>query len=395
VTTDVQISVDGHIVKTVTDLNLPPERWSDADFPEEKKDKNFVPRVAIDATLELSEAAVIKVEQTKPDALACDDAAMVVVPPPKSLAALLVTDGNYYLEKVMSVMNLEKPVTMSPTDYEEKKPQEYDVVVFDRYTPKFMPDSGNFIWFGAVPPNTKLKAIKEGNGYAVIKGAMVLDWNRDHPILRGTDLRKLYAEEALKLDMPPEAQTLVDGFKGPMVVLYREGRSVHLVVTFDVMPSTWPLQFSWPIFFRQALQFMALGTDMDVRESFQPGATPRISRTNIQKLDPGLKEFKLIGPDGKQTVKIPDAGEVALPALERTGLYTTEPPIPQFEKIAVNLLDGSESNLLPANDIPGGIMIGQGGTGKSRRELWWWIVACLALPLLMIEWWVYTRRVHL
>jgi hypothetical protein len=31
----------------------------------------------------------------------------------------------------------------------------------------------------------------------------------------------------------------------------------------------------------------------------------------------------------------------------------------------------------------------------ARLELWWWIVAVAAVPLLMIEWWVYTRRVHL
>ena len=36
-----------------------------------------------------------------------------------------------------------------------------------------------------------------------------------------------------------------------------------------------------------------------------------------------------------------------------------------------------------------------GGQNKSRLELWWWIVAVAALPLLLIEWWVYTRRVHL
>jgi len=33
-------------------------------------------------------------------------------------------------------------------------------------------------------------------------------------------------------------------------------------------------------------------------------------------------------------------------------------------------------------------------SGKSRLELWWWLAAA-ALPLLVIEWWVYTRRVHL
>ena len=30
--------------------------------------------------------------------------------------------------------------------------REYDVILFDRYEPKYMPASGNFIWFGAVAP---------------------------------------------------------------------------------------------------------------------------------------------------------------------------------------------------------------------------------------------------
>ena len=62
----------------------------------------------------------------------------------------------------------------------------------------------------------------------------------------------------------------------------------------------------------------------------------------------------------------------------------------------VNLLDYNESNLTPIEKAPGGVgETIQQGAGKSRLELWWWLVACAALPLLLIEWWVYTRRVHL
>jgi hypothetical protein len=60
------------------------------------------------------------------------------------------------------------------------------------------------------------------------------------------------------------------------------------------------------------------------------------------------------------------------------------------------LLDPNESNLMPIDNPPGGV--GEalaGGAKRSRLELWWWIVACAALPLLLIEWWVYTRRVHM
>ena len=47
--------------------------------------------------------------------------------------------------------------------------------------------------------------------------------------------------------------------------------------------------------------------------------------------------------------KFPPSGDFVLPALNHVGLYTTDPPVPQFEKIAVNLLDANESNLVPAD----------------------------------------------
>jgi hypothetical protein len=62
--------------------------------------------------------------------------------------------------------------------------------------------------------------------------------------------------------------------------------------------------------------------------------------------------------------------------------------------MAVNLLDPNESNLTPADQAPGGIGETHTATGKARVELWWWLAA-LAVPLLLIEWFVYTRRVHL
>ncbi len=96
-------------------------------------------------------------------------------------------------------------------------------------------------------------------------------------------------------------------------------------------------------------------------------------------------------------MKVPDAGDFALPPLNQVGVYTTEPPVPQFERIAVNLLDDNESNTLPATAPPGDakadvqIVKDQ----QSRREWWWYLVTFVGLPLLFVEWWVYTRRVHL
>jgi hypothetical protein len=81
--------------------------------------------------------------------------------------------------------------------------------------------------------------------------------------------------------------------------------------------------------------------------------------------------------------------------LDLVGLYRFDPIVAQHERIAVNLLDDVESNIEPLSAAPGDIgQIVRTDAGRSQLQLWWWILAIIGVPLLMVEWWVYTRRVH-
>jgi hypothetical protein len=224
----------------------------------------------------------------------------------------------------------------------------------------------------------------------------VLDWKRDHPILRGISMAKLALNQSLRLEVPLESEVLVDGLKGPLIALHREGKGTHMFIAFDVVDSTWPLSQTFPYFMYNTLQFLAVGSEMDVRQSFEPGSTPRIPAPNLRRGDAPLKEVALVDPTGHSTrLKVPESGDFALPALERVGIYKTDPPVPQYEQIAVNLLDASESNLVPASAPPGGKPEEvNAGSGKVRRDLWRYLVMA-GIAMLFVEWWVYTRRVHL
>lgn len=399
---DVQLIVDGQ-VRSIASTTLVPERWTDAQRAAAEKDQGISPRESVEFKIDLTASAVVRVEQLNKqnDVFAADDSAAVVVPPPKNLAVLLVTDGNYFLEKILSSLKLKEPKTMTPAEYEQNVPANFDVIVFDRHVPQQLPPAGSFVYFASAPNGLKLAAAKENDKMVVMPGQTgVLDWKRDHPILRHLALTKLYMLDPIKLVVPLESEVLVDGMKGPLIVLHREGAGTHLVVAFDVLQSNWPFLVSWPVFMHNAMQFLALGSDMDVRQSLEPGATPRIPRANLQRAGAGddamLKRVRLNGPAGSRDIEIPETGDFALPPLNEVGVYELDPPIAPFDRIAVNLLDATESNLLPADSPPGGLgeAIAQSG-GKSRLDLWWWIIACAALPLLLIEWWVYTRRVHL
>jgi hypothetical protein len=401
-TADVRLSVDGQD-RSIAGVVLAPQCWDDPAWVAAnpgKKDPNYVARDSVEFRIDMPTAGTIKVEQLNKtnDQLAADDSATVVVPPPKALSVLLVTKAhdNPYLEKAFASMGLKNSEVMLDDDYEDKRPKNFDVIIFDRVYPAWLPDAGNYMYFGCAPTTGKLKVVKDGETLQTIEDCTVLDWQRDHPILRRLQLGNLYAGSMLRLDVPPDAKVLIDGLKGPMVVLDRDGRNTNLVCAFDVLQSNWPLKLSFPVFIHSALQYLALGSEMNVRPSYHPGDAPSIPRSTLEKLAADVKSIRLNGPMGSRELPIPSIGDFVLPPLNNVGVYTTDPPVPQFEKLAVNLLDDNESNLMPTEAPPGNVGSAIAtGTGKSRLELWWWLVACGALPLVMIEWWVYTRRVHL
>jgi hypothetical protein len=402
-TADVRLIVDGQD-KSIAGVSLAPQRWSDPKWVAAHpgvKDDSFISKDSVEFKIDMPNAGIIKVEQLnrEGDMLAADDSATVAVPPPKLLSVLLVTaahDNPWLEQKALPSMGLKDPQVMLDDEYEDKKPTNFDVIIFDRVYPAWLPNSGNYIYFGCAPTTGKLKVVKDGDIYQTIQDCSVLDWDRSDQILKQLPLGKLYAASMLKLDVPNDAKTLIDGLKGPMVVLDREGRNTNLVVAFDLLQSNWPMNWSFPAFLHNALRYLALGSDINVGPSYQPGAVVKIPRAILDKLGPDVKSIRLNGPDGSREVLIPPSGDFVLPAMNRVGVYKTDPPVPQFEQMAVNLLDANESNLLPADAPPGNV--GEAlavSAGKSRLELWWWLVVCGAVPLVLIEWWVYTRRVHL
>ncbi len=171
----VQISQDGEHIETesgrLQDTFLLPERWTEDQRTKYEEQSGQKRSEGVEFKLNLTTAAVIKVEQThkEGDVLAADDVAQVIVPAPKTLAVLLVTDGNYFLERAIRSLNLNKPQIMRPTEYEEKytgkPPTDFDVILFDHYVPPTdpktgktpLPEAGNFVWFGVVPEGIKTR----------------------------------------------------------------------------------------------------------------------------------------------------------------------------------------------------------------------------------------------
>ena len=66
----------------------------------------------------------------------------------------------------------------------------------------------------------------------------------------------------------------------------------------------------------------------------------------------------------------------------------------QTRRFAVNLFDPNESQIEPRPSVKiGETEVQAGPTRRQPRELWRWVVA-FGLVFLLLEWWIYNRRVH-
>ncbi len=422
-------------------VSLPPKRWTDAAWREAAEETNAEalaaadrqlaedpPREGVDVRLSLPVASVVRVEivddQGRPveDALKADDEAYVVVPPPEPLRVLLVTRGTYWLRLLVETQRLDDPKIVSPAEYEalladggDDGAATYDVTIFDNYQPTALPEAGTFVFSGQLPPEgaTEIEAITGDDGVALFyEGSGVLDWDRDHPMLAGLNLNRLWAAEGRRVPVPTAAEMLIEGVDGPMAILERLGRRTNLVFTFDLAQSNWPRHRTFPIFFYLAFEYFTQSGDVGTRESFRPGEVVAVPPVALERAD--VEDgVALLGPNGSRlTARVDSTGGLTLGPLPTVGLYRTQPPVPGFEQIAVSLLDANESNLLPGATDPGNLSASDETTGAAAyasaaglaedaspddsavgyAEWWWWLVAA-GVGMLMIEWFVYTRRV--
>jgi hypothetical protein len=165
----------------------------------------------------------------------------------------------------------------------------------------------------------------------------------------------------------------------------------HVAVSFDVLQSNWPLYVSFPVFVSNAVQVLGLGALAD-----DAGIAYATGQVATFPADPSRSSLSYEGPIDAEARVV--NGRAVLPVFTRVGLYRTdddgvEPP---FDRLAVNLLDPLESDIRPVETLDVGSVAVQAQSREQtiRREVWHWF-AWGALGLLMIEWLVYTRRMHL
>jgi hypothetical protein len=395
VTVSVALYIDGQLSDArVRSIELSAAADGDAGQPAGDEAARPGPgaRRGLSFELILERGALLEARLSRTDALDVDNRAYAVVPPPRRQRVLVVTENNFFLDSVLAGLPLQERVFITPGqyaagggEYVRDERSTFDVVIFDKCSPAALP-IGNFLFLKAVPPGDDVQVSAPLDDLHV-----PVWWDEAHPILRHVPLDYVYVARGLVLRAPDEAEVLIEGPQGPLLLRHARGGRHCLVLSFAVEDSTWWQRASFPVFAYNAIRFLG-GGGVTERERVRPGDTLRVV------LPEGVPEARLYAPDGSTATIVPDAsGTSFFNGTRRAGVYQVRyrhAGEQRTDYYAVNLTDARESDVRPrgADELgTPGIAAGH-AIETATPEIWRWFVGA-ALLILLFEWYVYNRRV--
>lgn len=333
-----------------------------------------------------ADTAFVQLRHDYDDALKADDRVSLTIAPPRQLRVMLISKGNRFLQRAIRSAGVAELVVQSPDQFDAQSPQArgMDVLVFDRAAPDQLPMIDS-LYMGCAPP-------AEGLKLSAAKGdSSLLDWRREHSLLRYVALDDVVVNQRITMTLPDGAQTLGSAEHGPMMALLQTDGTRHVVVGFDALKSNWPMQVSFPVFVTNALSWLSTTGAGDAGASYRPGQVAVVDAAPDRKtvtFKVGAREIHAKATDGR----------AVLPPFERVGIYFgPRTTAGSQQTLSVNLVNTRESDIPPADKLKiGSEAVGAINSSSRvvRREIWRWFV-WVALAVMLVEWVVYTRRMHL
>jgi len=368
------------------------------------------------------ESGALRLELNSQDALPVDDVAYAAVNVPRRGRVLLVTAGNEALEwslttersQELAEVRTAPPSVLDTEDYrQESLSGAYDLIIYDQCRPA-EPPQAHTLFIGALPPALVAEEVErpyspwvDAAGEAEVPrvaAPQVIDINHAHPLMQLVELGDVFIAGAIPLDPPPGSTTLIDSTKGTIAAIAPRGGFEDAVLGFGIISregeqrffnTDWWRRLSFPTFVFNSLYYLGGHRQAVGGSTIRPGEIYRIS-TESQ-----AEKLTVHTPRGEvQTVRRGSRNEFVFSATDRVGIYEVRDENKLLQRFSVNLFDSSESDIAPRGYEENAIAIGyneieaQTAFEPARREIWKWLLLA-GLGILLLEWYIYNRRVYI
>ena len=345
----------------------------------------------------------LRLELQHTDHFDVDNVAYTALNTPQRARVLFCTPRNDALELAMSTDHILRiatteqvtPAFLLEDEYVEQAASgAYDLVIYDQCRPTELPQA-NTLTIGQIPP-----------GWAATEPQSVpqiIDVDQTHPLMHFVQMGDVTIAEATPVNVPPGGSVLIDSDVGAIVAIGPREAFEDAVVAFEIVGqnedgtrypnSDWPKRSSFPVFVKNALTYLGGGFEVEASVTVKPGESVELrAAADAEQLlveAPGDREFSLgRGP----------RNEFLFGDTDLTGIYTARVPDVKepTQLFAVNLFDSTESDIRPREQIRTEFdeVIAQRSWQVTRREAWKWLVVA-GLCVLMLEWYIYNKRVYL
>lgn len=339
------------------------------------------------------------------DVYMADNIAYGILEPPKKAKVLIVTASNRFLEiatgtelmKKLAVIEFQPPRFLKEKEYVEAATLGvYDLVIFDQCAPEQMPEC-NTTFIGTQPPTEEWQFGEKQFPTNII------DTDISHPLMDSVSFGTVLIAESRKVTGPKGTLNLIDATFGPVMSIGPRQGFQDLVIGFSLLEyddegnanfnTDWVKKLSFPIFVQNVVSQLAGGYRFNASQGFEPGELVKF-RTVLP-----TQTAEVTTPDGKKSKLSPRPDKCfVFTSTELKGIYeVNDLETDSLDQLfSVNLFDNRESDLSVRDTLEIGYEEIEGTVESvpARKDYWSWIILC-ALTLLMIEWYIYNRRVFI
>ena len=298
------------------------------------------------------------------DALALDNTAFATIPLGRARRILLVSRGNFFLERLLEADSSVKFEVLTPDAFSLALAEKFAAVIFDGTMPAgfdLAKSEGNFLFVKTTP-------FPSG---AMIEQPLVTDVDAAHPTTRNVSLRNVSILHTQTLGIPSPA----DGwtFSAPLrsfenaLLLVGQRRSQRVAaLAFDVADSDLPLRVAFPLLLCNTIHWLA---------GDEPDAQPALTAGQTLILGVGQK----VSRDGAEFTG-------AFQPM-KNGFYSSV-NASASSWISVNTFSVAESEVVSSSAE---VQAALPARPLSGLPIWQWL-AIAALALLVAEWWLHHQR---
>lgn len=329
------------------------------------------------------------VELSPHDAMPADDVAYGRVPPGAQIPVVMaaVDRPSAWLERALRSDPHVELLQAPSSSIESVGVPAGALLVIEGACPRVLPPGDVLI---VNPPKGTCLGATVGEA---VERPMITSWATEDQRFRFLTLDGVILAKAKLIEVDSPRKELVHTREGTVVAdVSTPGRTATLV-GFDVGDSNWPYKASFVLFVRNLVELARAHRAHGVGGAGTAGEPVRLAVPHT------VDEVEIVGPDEKkQTVKARE-GLAIVPGTTRAGVYHASwgMPAPGSVAFAVNLTSERESDVRekPIEVSEGSTQVTSAKRMSNAHTEWSWVLALLALALVVFDVWYVTRKPRL